>query len=511
MRKLILFFVIILLSLSALAQTDTSFIRGVFSGYFINDNKEFELFNVRDYGAIGDGITDDTQSFQDAIDAGGANCKIVIPTGDYKITSTLTIANHRVNIIGDGKYATTIIFAPGVAGDTVLFLWDNQSMIVQCSISQLGISEGDNYTKTAFKIIDADVFNMNNIAVYPWSSTNKDAIVLHTQGRDLHTFSNVDFWGDRPIYIDDNPNSTIDADHYRFENCYLNSISNGIGHPLIEVVSGTNITSLIFDGVQAWVFGAYGFYWVDTETSQISNNLSFSNVRFEQGDNESWCFYINHNTGLKNTTFNNILVSEHQGFFLRNLERVSFNNVSTWASTSSDTALNIDISIGLIDFKTTNFAQGSIVINKGALGVSGGFSRFRPSVNYPYTDNYTIPTVRNLLINPAVNATQPYSQISSPSVTVPNTDSSALCKNSTMGFLFISERGNGYVQAMYLINYNTVTEIHDFNNSFSKTRGTTNSYNIYYNSDEGMFYIENNKTGSAQFTIVFIGIADIYP
>lgn len=59
--------------------------------------------NVRDFGAVGNGITDDTEAIQDAIDAATvANGGIVfVPAGAYKVTSTLVV-NGPVSITGVG-------------------------------------------------------------------------------------------------------------------------------------------------------------------------------------------------------------------------------------------------------------------------------------------------------------------------------------------------------------------------------------------------------------------------
>jgi hypothetical protein len=69
--------------------------------------------NAVDYGAIGDGIADDTAALQAAIDA-AANWSSVafaktlyIPSGVYKITSTLLIRPY-INIQGDSTGKTTI-------------------------------------------------------------------------------------------------------------------------------------------------------------------------------------------------------------------------------------------------------------------------------------------------------------------------------------------------------------------------------------------------------------------
>ncbi|NIA04178.1 MAG: hypothetical protein GWP09_02400 [Nitrospiraceae bacterium] len=66
--------------------------------------KVAELFpdivaNVKDFGAIGDGIADDTAAIQKAIDIGK---RIYIPKGVYIISSNLTVNNDNVIIEGEG-------------------------------------------------------------------------------------------------------------------------------------------------------------------------------------------------------------------------------------------------------------------------------------------------------------------------------------------------------------------------------------------------------------------------
>lgn len=77
----------------------------------------FYSFNVRDYGATGNGVTDDTPSIQSALDAASISVnttgvqyptRIRFPRGVYRVTSTLT-ANCSVTVLdGDGPYASYI-------------------------------------------------------------------------------------------------------------------------------------------------------------------------------------------------------------------------------------------------------------------------------------------------------------------------------------------------------------------------------------------------------------------
>ena len=61
---------------------------------------------VKDYGALGDNTTDDTQAFVDAISAAAiSGRKVLVPVGNYRITSSLTIPDG-VTLVGEGVGST---------------------------------------------------------------------------------------------------------------------------------------------------------------------------------------------------------------------------------------------------------------------------------------------------------------------------------------------------------------------------------------------------------------------
>ncbi|MBT4138356.1 MAG: hypothetical protein HOE48_10585 [Candidatus Latescibacteria bacterium] len=64
--------------------------------------------NVKDYGAVGDGMTDDAASFQKAIDAVDQGA-VLIPAGDYVLKSGLEI-NKSVVLRGEGADKTRLLF-----------------------------------------------------------------------------------------------------------------------------------------------------------------------------------------------------------------------------------------------------------------------------------------------------------------------------------------------------------------------------------------------------------------
>lgn len=79
-------------------------------------------YNVRDYGAKGDGKADDTSAFQKALDAAqkeaartGQGVALLAPAGRYKITKTITITQSNVVLRGAGVGSTTLTFPFGMA------------------------------------------------------------------------------------------------------------------------------------------------------------------------------------------------------------------------------------------------------------------------------------------------------------------------------------------------------------------------------------------------------------
>lgn len=94
------------------------------------ENKLAEFVSVKDFGAVGDGVTDDTAAIQNAIDTfeGG----IFVPKGTYSVLSTITIKNGRSLVLDKGA----IINYDSVSG-TVFQLEKNANLVGDTSFVNL--------------------------------------------------------------------------------------------------------------------------------------------------------------------------------------------------------------------------------------------------------------------------------------------------------------------------------------------------------------------------------------
>ena len=72
------------------------------------DEKLAEVLSVKDFGATGDGTTDDTSAIQAAIDAGSSiNKAIYFPNGLYLITSSLLLPNN-IALVGETRWDVNV-------------------------------------------------------------------------------------------------------------------------------------------------------------------------------------------------------------------------------------------------------------------------------------------------------------------------------------------------------------------------------------------------------------------
>jgi hypothetical protein len=89
------------------------------------------VFDVKDYGAKGDGSTDDTSSINSAIAAANSASggTVFFPVGTYIVSSPLTTLGGNVAVAGVGGNSSAIKLASGWSGTTVFNLTNNYNLI----------------------------------------------------------------------------------------------------------------------------------------------------------------------------------------------------------------------------------------------------------------------------------------------------------------------------------------------------------------------------------------------
>ena len=93
-----------------------------------------DIVNVKDFGAVGDGITDDTEAIQTAVDlAGERKCRIYIPKGVYTVKLGIGLPSD-VTVYGDGIGKTVVsmpVLPDGAYTETVKAQHGTESMYVE--------------------------------------------------------------------------------------------------------------------------------------------------------------------------------------------------------------------------------------------------------------------------------------------------------------------------------------------------------------------------------------------
>lgn len=120
---------------ASLVSYDPPFIRSVATNV---EAKLSEYVSVKDFGAVGDGVADDTAAIQAAIDSGAS---IYFPNGTFKINSSITIDVSNVNIYGAGRDQSII----QASGAFPVFEFGNDPLVTNISnfvLKNLAVQNG---------------------------------------------------------------------------------------------------------------------------------------------------------------------------------------------------------------------------------------------------------------------------------------------------------------------------------------------------------------------------------
>ena len=106
-----------------------------------------QYVSVKDFGAVGDGVTDDTQAFTDALDASRS---IYVPEGTYLVGNLGHLNSAGLTVQGASRYKSIIKVKPGTAGS-----------IFQQTAASAGSSGNHSFDKLWFDFNGQDVIGIN--------------------------------------------------------------------------------------------------------------------------------------------------------------------------------------------------------------------------------------------------------------------------------------------------------------------------------------------------------------
>lgn len=279
------------------AQTGPSTLAPVVRSY---QQKFDDVVNVRDFGATGDGATDDTAAINRAIQQiykstvsptePRARRTIYLPGGTYKVSSTLLIPTYA-KIVGDGLGSTVITQING-----------NQSVANICdSLFQSGSSIGTNSAvlPTDIEINGVKLFNSNTNITQPIFRIDSASNLKISQS----TFSANNAAGFYPNLIEI-LSSTGTASKITFDSCQFTGGGNGIA------LVGSSVNSVR-------VFNS-GFNSQSNVPAHLGDSFGFVGVgNYFDSSNLPMFFGNNRNISL-NETSGNVLTA---GLFLGNLQQ----------------------------------------------------------------------------------------------------------------------------------------------------------------------------------------------
>lgn len=134
-----------------------------------------EGLNVKWFGAVGDGFNNDTNAIQACIDSASTKqCKVIFPTGGYKITVPLDIKSN-VCIMGQGRNFGTVIIPENCYAFKIDGRDKSGGWVFRIRISDImirGDYTSDTYGASLIKVLKAYNVELARIWIYNQATTN---------------------------------------------------------------------------------------------------------------------------------------------------------------------------------------------------------------------------------------------------------------------------------------------------------------------------------------------------
>lgn len=127
-----------------------------------------ERVSVKDFGAVGDGVTDDTDAIQAAIDSGIRS--IYFPAGDYLASSTIAVTANYTSLVGDAHGSSRLVAsADGVSVLYFASATPTATTLKNCSLRNISVVVGSAVASITsgigIKMTNCQQFQMSNVQI----------------------------------------------------------------------------------------------------------------------------------------------------------------------------------------------------------------------------------------------------------------------------------------------------------------------------------------------------------
>jgi hypothetical protein len=318
------------------------------------NNIKAGIFNVLDYGAIGDGTHDDTQAIQDAINVAANVGPVILPSGDYKITSALVIPSSTT-LRGEGRNFGTKLVPVGcgaftIDGSPVIGGWVFRIEISDIVVSLTNANATNAvYMNKAYNVLLSNVFFydqpvgvINGIYVTGSQEIISRDVILYGNG----TTRAYNLVGTPlPVKI-----KIINGDIERYDRGILtsNDVNVDILNPYIESCivcldyRSTSGICNIYGGVLGSING-YGIYVGGPNLNVYGADID----PYQDGVRGGAGIIANETTAYPNVNLYNIPRIANEGFFPNSTNLLT---VNVYPSPASDTTTNAPIYKQSFDF-----------------------------------------------------------------------------------------------------------------------------------------------------------------
>jgi hypothetical protein len=134
-------------------------------------DKLSEIMSVKDFGAAGDGVTDDTTSIQNAIDSAiSTGQKLYVPAGTYLVTDEL-VANGSLKIFGDGA-SSVLDCSTLLSGTTALTIQGSMSATTTTTSAYPSVNDRTISVSSSTGFADGDMIKITSTESFSTMDVN---------------------------------------------------------------------------------------------------------------------------------------------------------------------------------------------------------------------------------------------------------------------------------------------------------------------------------------------------